>query len=369
MQRRTIGVDGSRAFVDHRTGTERYSFELLRAMSRLDIEEDVTVYTRTGAVPEPWPFLGRPLRLTPTRLWTIAALSREMLRRPPDLLFVPAHVVPPVHPPSVVTIHDLGYIAQPDCHDARQRRYLEWSTRWSCQTASGIIAVSATTAADIVEHLKIPSGRITVIHHGVSPHFRPADSNEIATCRTTFQLERPFVLAVGTIHPRKNLVRLIEMFERVAMALPELGLVIVGRSGWNAEHTIARVRSSSFRNRIRMVGYVSDEAMPALYSASEVLVFPSLYEGFGMPALEAMACGTPVIASNRGALPEICGDAAILVDPLDIGQMAEATWTALTDSAVRESLISKGFARARAFDWETCATRTLAFLRANSDNS
>jgi glycosyltransferase involved in cell wall biosynthesis len=291
-----------------------------------------------------------------------------MRRDPPDLLFVPSHVVPPVHPPSVVTIHDLGYLVEPDAHEQMHRKQLEWTTRWNARGASGLIAVSQATKNDLVERLQIDPSRIDVIHHGVSEQLRPAMPDEINGIRERYRLGSRTVLAVGTIQPRKNLVRLIQAFERLAAQNDDIELVLCGAPGWQGDRILARADASPFNGRIRHLGYVPDSDLAALYSSATLLAFPSLYEGFGMPALEAMACGTPVIAANRSALPEICGDAALLVDPFDVDSIAGGMQDVLTDDELRQSMVARGLVRARSFRWSDCAMQTLAFLRSIGDN-
>lgn len=292
-----------------------------------------------------------------------------MRRNPPDLLFVPSHVIPPVHPRSVVTIHDLGYIVEPDCHEPVHRRQLEWTTRWNAKAASGIIAVSEATRRDLIERLGVDPSKIRVIPHGVAGSYQPAEPATIASVRCRYDLSDQYILAVGTIHPRKNLERLIQAFEHVALEHPSLQLVLCGNEGWRASATLDRARRSPFADRIVHIGYVPESDLPALYSGATVTAFVSLYEGFGLPAVESMACGTPVVAANRSALPEVCGDAALLADPFDSIAIAESLKRLLDDDVLRRDLIERGFQRAKQFTWQSCAHETLAFLRAIRDNS
>ena len=176
-------------------------------------------------------------------------------------------------------------------------------------------------------------------------------------------------MTVGTIHPRKNLERLIQSFERIAPGEPDLQLVLCGKSGWRGSEILDRARRSPFSQRIRHLGYIPAEDMPALYSAATVTAFISLYEGFGLPALESMACGSPVVAADRSALPEICADSALLVDPFDTAEIAGGIRRLLHDQGLRQSLTESGKKRARLFTWQRCARETLAFLRAIRDNS
>lgn len=294
-------------------------------------------------------------------------LALEMRRNPPDVLFVPSYVIPPIHPASVVTIHDLGYLAEPERHDPMHRKQLEWSTRWNVHASSGIIAISETTKTDLVKRLDADPAKIEVIYHGISSNLRPASAGEIQALRMRTGIGERAILHVGSIHPRKNLTRLIQAFELLAVGDPSVQLVLSGGLGWKGDAILQRARSSPFRERILHLGYVPDSSLPALYSAAAVFAFPSLYEGFGMPALEAMACGTPVVAANRAALPEICGNAAVLVDPHDSHQLAAGIHSLLSERELRATHIRLGFERVKSFTWHHCARQTLAFLASVSD--
>ncbi|MCA9859313.1 MAG: glycosyltransferase family 4 protein [Thermomicrobiales bacterium] len=338
-------------------------------MAELDSPESIAVYLNAASPPTHLRLPGTPVLRPARRFWTIRALSAEMQRNPPDVLFVPAHVIPPVHPRSVVTIHDLGYLVEPDCHDPRHRRQLAWSTRWNCRAANGIIAVSHQTRRDLIELLGVHPEKIRVIYHGVDTRFSPATDAAVAQIRAELALPDRFVLAVGSLHSRKNLGRLIAAFERLAPAHPELGLVLVGSPGWNAESIFERIAQSPFRTRIRAPGFVRNDQLPALYSAAAVMAFVSLYEGFGLPVVESMACGTPVVTSERSSLPEIGGDAALLVDPTDVDAIAAGIDRVLSSAATGQELRTRGLARARSFSWQDCAKETLVFLRSIRDNS
>lgn len=337
-------------------------------MADLEPPDPIRVYLNTQEKPADLRIPGKAVPLPSSRFWTVRKLSNEMRRNPPDLLFVPSYVIPPIHPPSVVTIHDLGYLVEPESHNPAHRKQLEWSTRWNVHASRGIIAISETTKQDLVRRLGANPDSIRVIYHGISPTLAPASSEEIEAIRTRHGIGDRAILAVGSIHPRKNLVRLIQAFELLAAEDAALQLVLCGAPGWNAEAIVARAQSSPFRNRILHLGYVHDPELPALYGSAAVFAFPSLYEGFGMPALEAMACGVPVVAANRAALPEICGAAALLVDPFDSHAIAGGLQRMLNDEILRNDSIARGFQRARYFRWQDCASETLAFLRSIGDN-
>lgn len=342
---------------------------MLSALADLGPSETIRVYLNASSPPPGLRFPGQAVSIPGSRFWTLRNLTLEIRRDPPDVLFVPSYVIPPVHPASVVTIHDVGYLVEPSRHAPVHRRQLEWTTRWNTRAADGIIAVSEATKHDLIERLQVASDRIEVIPHGVSSAFSRASDDQIETFRTRYGLGDQTVLAVGTIQPRKNLVRLIQAFEQLAVRDRDLQLVFCGASGWQGESILRRAQSSPFHERIIHLGYLSDTDLATLYSTAAVFAFPSLYEGFGLPMLEAMACGTPVVAANRSALPEVGGGAALLVDPLDSESIADGIERLLHDDPLRAELIARGFGRAKTFSWHDSAARTLAFLRRIGDNS
>ncbi|MEA3459659.1 MAG: glycosyltransferase family 1 protein, partial [Chloroflexota bacterium] len=299
------------------------------------------------------------------RLWTHLRLSLEMIRRPPDVLFIPAHVLPILHPhASVVTIHDLGYLHYPHAHRLLDRFYLDLSTRYNAHAATHLIADSIATKRDLAECYGVDAAKITVVYPGYDQAaFRPADVKAIEAVKARYGIASEYILFVGTIQPRKNLVRLIEAFANLhTCILANLQLVIAGKRGWLYEGIFQRVEELGLEGQVVFTGYVAEEDLPALLSGARLLVLPSLYEGFGLPVLEAMACGTPVVCSNASSLLEVAGDAAILVDPLDVEELAAAMERVLRDKELQAEMIERGFERAKRFSWEKCAQETLAVL-------
>jgi glycosyltransferase involved in cell wall biosynthesis len=365
MQADTIAIDASRASVEAKTGTEWYSFELIRAMIALDNRPRLTLYHRSS----PPPGLDGPAvhhrRIQQRRLWTHLGLSRAMRRDRPSALFVPSHVVPLVHPnASVVTIHDLGFLAEPATHPARSRHMLDLTTRWNARTARKIIAISGQTRDDLVRHYRVDPDKITVVHSGVDHgRFRPLTIDVVQPVLTRLGVERPYLFFLSTVQPRKNIVRLIEAFESLER---DFTLVIAGASGWLCEPIEARIAASCASDRIRRLGVVADDDVPALYNGAEAFVLPSLYEGFGMGVLEAMACGCPVVTSNRSSLPEVAGGAAVLVDPFDPRSIRDGIAEA-TAPQRHAALIATGLERAQAFTWQQTATATMDVIRKAMD--
>ncbi len=360
-----IGIDASRAARGKRTGTERYSFELIRHLVALDQKNRYRLYFDRPPFCE-LRIANCELRVMPfPRLWTHARLSWEMMHRPPDVLFVPAHVLPLVHPPrSVVTIHDLGYLHFPRAHRLLDRLYLDLSTRYNARAAAHIIADSQATKRDLVERYGVAPSKIAVIYPGYDGEtFQPLrDREAIEAVKARYGIAGDYILFVGTIQPRKNLVRLMEAFSLLKRQAADLQLVIAGKKGWLYEAIFRRVRELGLEGRVVFTGYVAEEDLPALFSGARLFVFPSLYEGFGLPVLEAMACGVPVVCSNASSLPEVAGDAALLFDPLDVEGMAAAMERVLGDERLRAELVERGLKRARGFSWERCARQTLAVL-------
>lgn len=360
-----IGIDASRVDAGHRTGTEQYSAQLLEALGTLDHRNMYTLYVNSRVRPNLTLPPNFRARLIPfPRLWTHARLSVEMLGSAPDVLFVPAHVVPLAHPRTVVTIHDLGYRAFPEAHPRRTRQYLDWSTRWSASVARRIIAPSEATARDLVAAYATPRERVTVIPHGYHPRFRPLPPEVVASGLARLGISQPYLLFVGTLQPRKNLARTLAAFEHLVASGAPHRLVLVGQRGWLADPLFAAITrpAAPARDRVHLTGYLADEDVPIVYNGAAALAFPSLHEGFGLPALEALACGTPVLTSNSSSLPEVVGDAALLVDPLDTAALAAGLARLIGDEALRAELRERGLARARQFTWRRTAEQTLEIL-------
>jgi glycosyltransferase involved in cell wall biosynthesis len=360
-----IGLDASRVTAARRTGTENYARRLIAGLLALGQgRHRFSLYFRDDPTPSAADWLPAPadieMRVMPfPRLWTHARLSWELLRRPrPDVLFVPAHVLPLVHPlPSVVTLHDLGYRHFPEAHPPGQRRYLDWSTRFSARGASLVVADSQATRRDLARFYSIHEDKIRVVYPGRDESLRPSDPRPV---RARYGLPEDYILHVGTLQPRKNLLRLIEAAERLAREHPGLQLVLAGRPGWLSGPILERARASP--SVVRLLDYVPDGDLAGLYSGARVFAFPSLYEGFGFPVLEAMACGTPVVCAGTSSLPELAGEAALLVDPADTDDLAHALGRALRDDSLRATLIALGRAQAQRFSWGQAAAGVMAVL-------
>ena len=379
-----IGIDASRLLTGQRTGTETYTYQILRHIAALyatgeagssakaDIVRLYFNQRRGRAVDDALsaldpthtaPLEARPIPLP--RLWTHFRLSLELSEHQPDRLFVPAHVVPALHPASVVTLHDVAYRYYPDTYTPAQRRYLDLSTRWSLFEGWRVIVPSDATKQDLIKFYAAPPGKIRVVPHGYDRDiFQPVtDPALIAAAMHTYGIGGRYLLFVGTIQPRKNLIRLFDAFDslRADPAFADVRLVVAGKPGWLSAPIIAR--ANALGDRIVLLGYVAQTDLAALISGALAFVYPSLYEGFGLPVLEAMACGAVVVASDTPALAEVAGDAALLPDPNDTAAIAAALRAAVIDERQRATLRARALARAATYSWQTAASTTLGIIR------
>lgn len=275
---------------------------------------------------------------------------------PADVFHFPNFIRPPLtRGRSVVTIHDAAFLRYPETIEAKNYRYLSTCIKKTVDRADAVICVSSFTAQEIKELLNVPQHKLRVIPSGLSPAHRRATIGEIQSMRQRLQLERPYLLSVGTLEPRKNYPFLIDVFENLDF---EGDLVIAGMKGWKTDGIFERRNRSLKREHIRLLEYVDENDLAALYSEAELFVIPSLYEGFGFPPLEAMQCGTPVVSAATGSLPEVLGDAAMMIKGFDSEAWVEGLNTMLRDTGLRESATTRGYARAAKFTWEQTAQLT-----------
>src|SRR5215472_7462157 len=366
-----IAIDYSAA-VNQRAGIGRLVRNQVLALSEVDHENDYRlVYARPnrGTAPQ-FPMAGnfstcevglRERWLT--ILWHRAKLPvpADWLSGPVDLYHCPDFVLPPLRRArGILTVHDLAFLMRPDCADARLRAYLEEVVPRSVRRADFIIADSENTRNDLVVLMGVRPSSVAVVPGGVEERFTPVtDAEQLGKARRKLGVgNAPFILAIGVIEPRKNLNRLMDAFA----ALKERGnvpdnlkLVLAGGKGWLYDDIFAHHADSPVRGDILLPGFVADNLLPAIYSAAETLAFPSLYEGFGLPILEAMACGTPVVASRASCLPEVAEGAALLIDPTSVEGLAGALELALLDGDLRSRLIAHGLERAAAYTWTRAA--------------
>jgi glycosyltransferase involved in cell wall biosynthesis len=374
-----IAIDYSAA-VNQRAGIGRLVRNQVLALAEVDQDNDYRlVYARPnrGAVPQ-FPrarnFSRREVRLGErwlSILWHRAKLPvpADWLSGPVDVYHCPDFVLPPLRRArGILTVHDLAFLMRPDCADHRLRAYLEEVVPRSVRRADFIIADSENTRNDLVVLLGVRPQSVAVVPGGVEERFtRVTDQHQLQRAREKLGVgDAPFVLAIGVIEPRKNLNRLMDAFGTLKLRgnVPKnLKLVLAGGKGWLYDDIFDHHARSEVRNDILMPGFVPDELLPAIYSAAEVLAFPSLYEGFGLPILEAMACGTPVVASRASCLPEVAEGAALLVDPTSVEGLASALELLLLDSDLRTRLIERGLQRASEYTWQRAAEQLLGVYR------
>jgi glycosyltransferase involved in cell wall biosynthesis len=265
----------------------------------------------------------------------------------------------PTRARRVVTIHDMTFFIMPEVHERIKVIYFRFFLRAVIHLPIDVIFVSKSAQADFLAKLSQPPGRTFVIAHGKDKNLLPlASSAKSCRLREKYGLPERFVLYIGTIEPRKNLHRLVAAFAAVAAEDAEIGLVIVGKMGWMMDSLSRTVEQWGLLSRTIFTGFIPEEEKPSFFAACEIFVYPSLYEGFGLPVLEAMACGTPTITSNISSLPEVAGDAAVLIDPRNVDELAAAIRALLADQPMRQELRRRGIERSKQFTWENTASRT-----------
>jgi glycosyltransferase involved in cell wall biosynthesis len=368
-----ITVDVSAA-VHGRAGLGRYAENLARALVALDRERYGLFFNQESGieplaglehVPARTVSLGyKPWRML-VWLGQLAHVGFDRLLPGTALFHATEHLLLPLRGmPTVLTVHDLIFRHLPEHHKRLNRWYLNLTLPLFCRRATHIIAISETTRRDLLATYQLPSEKVTVIYEAASPHFRPQPADTVARVRARYGLPEHYLLFVGTIEPRKNLTRLLAAFETIHAEGHSEGLVIVGRRGWLCGDFFEALERSPVRRAVILPGYVADTDLPALYAGAQALALPSLYEGFGLPVVEAMACGTPVVCSNTSALDEIAGDASVAVDPHDVDSIVAGLDRVLTDSVLSNTLVAKGIERAASFSWPRVAAETQAAYNA-----
>ncbi len=365
-------VDVSAA-VHRRAGLGRYAGSLARALAdavpgRLALfynrEKGVALEEIPPALPTRTVSMGyKPWRML---VWWANALRVGFDRFFRDALLFHSteHLLIPFRSiPTVLTVHDLIFERFPSYHKPLNRWYLGLTMPLYARRADAIIAISKATKREIMETYGVPGDKIHVVYEAASPMFRPQPPETVARAKARYGLPDRYLLFVGTIEPRKNLVALLTAFEKVKRSGLTDALVIVGKKGWLYEDFFRRLESSPAKDSVILPGFVPDEDLPAVYAGAQALALPSLYEGFGLPVLEAMACGTPVVTSSAGSLPEIGGDAALYVPPEDVKALTEALAAVLGDPGKAAEMRSKGLMQSSRFSWARTAEETLKVYR------
>ncbi len=364
--------------VHRRAGWGTYARELARALARLEDAPALTLFYSHPARAHPLPpdlstLPTNTLSLS-TRPWRLLAALSQHLNLGLDrwlprceVFHATEHLLPRLKDArTVLTVHDLIYRLFPDYHLPLNKWFLNLFMPLFVRRADAIIAVSQCTKNDLMRHYDVAPEKITVIYEGVDARFRPiTDRDALAAVRARYSLPQRYILYVGTLEPRKNLPTLLEAYAtlQAQSPIPDLQLVIVGRRGWLYESFFQRLRELNLEDQVILLGFIPDEDLPAVYSGADLFVFPSLYEGFGLPPLEAMACGTPVVSSDTSSLPEVVGEAGLMVDPHDVRALTEAIERALTDRHLRAELRARGLEQASRFTWEKTARQTLKVYR------
>lgn len=363
-----IGID-ARSLFGTPTGVGRYLSNLLHQICKLDTQNTYRLYTdRSLNVPiitHPH-FSQKSLTLPFAQnyfTWNHFRLPPELLRHPVDLFHFPFYTMPLIRNyKSIVTIHDITYEVHPEWYSWKGLIAMRYFSRYAAKHADKILTVSYATKYDLLKYYQIPESRITVIYHGVENRFRlMTDQTAIEAMKASYDITAPqVILYVGSIHTRRNIEQLLRAYSLVHKTDPDVQLLIVGKREYPYLDLTTLMNELALQKNVMIAGYVNESDLPVLYNLADLFIYPSSYEGFGLPPLEAMACGTPVITSNNSSLPEVVGDAAILIDPHNIQEMTEAMSLALHDSGLRRDMVTKGFAQAAKFSWTQTARETLA---------
>ena len=347
-------------------GMETYDYNLINAILSIDNVNQYYIYTGHShglqELNDTHPnFSFRSFRTTSRWILIPFSIPWELLRRPVDVFH--ATFVPPLICPTklVYTVHDIACLIHPEYFPPLVRYRLSKLISMGVKKAVKIIAVSEATKRDIVNTFGIDENRISVIYEGVNSSFRPIqDQKLIKQILQKYRINSNYILYVGRFHVRKNLIRLIQAFDIVRKETNSIpNLVLVGREHYYSTQVFQEIKRLNLKKYVICPGHVNDGDLPLLYNGAMLFVYPSLFEGFGLPPLEAMACGIPVISSNCTSLPEILGDAAVLVNPYDINEIADKMYQLISDESLRKVLIERGFSRIKMFSWEKTATETL----------
>jgi glycosyltransferase involved in cell wall biosynthesis len=354
-----------------RGGIGRYAARLAEALSTVPGVDLSLLYHGRRGTRLPERLAGLPERQVPlgSKPWRATLAVANLLGLPLDRAVSPCdvfhatdHVLPLLRrTPSVFTVHDLAFLVHPETHLRSNRAYLTAMMPRYVAAATVVIADSESTRRDVLARYGVPADKVRVVPLGVEPTFAPlAPAEARSLVAERYHLTAPYVLFVGTLEPRKNLRGLLAAYCALLQRRRDVPtLAIAGAEGWWYDDLYQQVRRERLEGAVRFLGRVADADLPALYSAAAGFVYPSLYEGFGLPPLEALACGTPVVCSNRSSLPEVVGDAALLVDPTDVAALAGALERLLDDEPLRRDLRARGLARAARFTWSRTAAETL----------
>lgn len=366
-----FGVDASRAAISRQTGTEAYATHLIRELIAVTARRGHRLRLYFNQPPPAGLFApAAHVEITTlpfTRLWTHLRLGRELRRRPPDLFFTPAHVIPFSYKgPAVATVHDLGFHYFPEAHTRFQRIYLRWSTRHNARRSRRLLADSQATKADLATLYGVDPRKVVVVYPALDPALAPVeDERLLADVRRRYGIGEPYFLYLGTLQPRKNVERLVDAYVQSGVAAQ---LVLAGKPGWLSGPIMARIARAQQEvgqaGKIHVTGYVADEDKAALLSGATALLFPSLYEGFGFPILEAQRCHTAALCADNSSQPEVAGEGALQVDARDVQAIAQGIRRLMDDAALRQRLVEAGAENVGRFSWRQSAETALDVLEA-----
>ena len=388
-----IGIDASRANKDNKTGTEWYAYNVIQELKKLISPDDrVILYTSDklkGVLAElPENFSNKILSWPPRFLWTQLRLSWEIFFNKPDVLFIPAHTIPLLSPKkTVTTLHDVGFEEFHNLYSKKsigpdnkvvnfifglafriltlgryknnELEYHRWSARLALKKAKKVITISEFSVNEIKKHFSVDANKLVNVHNSYNPIYRNIENiYEINSILKKYRIKDDYFLYIGRLEEKKNTPRLIEAFARFKQTnTNDVKLILVGPQGYGYEKVFNNIKKYNLENDVIELGWVDNEDLPYLVNGARVFCFPSLYEGFGMPIIEAMVCGTPVITSNFGAMKEVAGDAALLVDSLDSNSLADGMNRIYCDNDLVDLLVKRGFERIKLFSWNKTASK------------
>lgn len=364
-----IAIDAHTVGTQH-AGNVTFITEMIEHLAAIDHINQYTLYmSEESAIREytdRWPnFRVRRFPHNSRLLRFFFSFPRLIKQEPVDIFFCQFNAPPGLKCKIVTVIHDVSFLRVPETFPLRMRTQMVIMTKRTALRSSHLITPSEYSRLDLIAAYNLPDDKVSTVHLAAPKWYAPvSDPSELARIREKYGLDDEYILCVGTIQPRKNLVRLIEAYSSLLKRGVEMPrLVLTGRIAWLSGDSVTAAAVNGIKDRVKFTGFVPDEDMPALYSAATAFVYPSYFEGFGLPPLEAMQCGTPVIVGDRTSLPEVVGDAALLVDPFDVNAIAAALERVVTDEALREDLRRKGLEQARKFSWEKAARETFEIFR------
>ncbi len=359
-----IGIDGNEANVSEKVGIGEYAYELLKQFQKINTQSiKFEVYLKIpprSEMPPPTSNFRYKI-ITPRKMWTQFTLPISLfLGKKPDVFFTPSHYAPRFSPvPTVISVMDLSFIRFPDLFAKKDLYQLKNWTSYSVKNAKKVLTISEFSKNDIINEYKKEKNDVIVTYPGIKPNLDLKRKENMNDLSKKFGINKEYILFVGTLQPRKNIERLIEVFSKIDK---DMLLIIVGKKGWLYEDILKAPEKFGVSDKVKFLDFVEDSELPLLYKNALCFVLPSLYEGFGLPVLEAMKNGCPVITSNVSSLPEAGGDAAMYFNPEDSEDIAKAIKKVVNDKNLREEMVKKGFLQVKKFSWEKTAKQTLKVL-------